>query len=340
MATRKEFKELLESIKIPSGTSADEMKVRMLPLHSALLQMAPYRLFKYRTCCDDNISAFEKDQLWLATSDKFNDPFDTLIQFDKEELSRALDALSSPDVFAAFKRYFAAGGQIPPQVSRVVDCEEIARLRGIAKEEVSSDAAKGLGAQEKISLQLMVALCVNFLPQIVQRFSTVVCLSERIDSILMWSHYADNHKGFALGYDLRPFLSPNDQGIGLFPVVYDEKRYDANEFIIWLFCSLLQIPAVNPDLMSSIKLLLYKSLDWEYEREWRLIRPNNTDLFKGKAEPIIFKPNSIYYGCRISDSDRERLHEIAVDKGIEEYVMSVDNAKDSYRVNSVAFTEK
>ena len=337
---RKDFQEILESIKIPEGISAEDLQKSVLPLSKALMQMAPDRMFKYRTCCDDNISAFEKDQLWLATSDKFNDPFDTLIQFDKEELSRALDVLSSPDVFAAFKRYFAAGGQIPPQVSRVVDCEEIARLRGIAKEEVSSDAAKGLGAQEKISLQIMVALCVNFLPQVVQRFSTVVCLSERIDSILMWSHYADNHKGFALGYDLRPFLSPNDQGIGLFPVVYDEKRYNANDFIIWLFCSLFQIPAANPDLMNSVKLLLYKSLDWEYEREWRLIKTNNKDFFKEKAEPIICRPNSIYYGCRISNSNRERLHRIAISKGIEEHVMSVDNAKDSYRVNSVAFTEK
>lgn len=337
---RKDFQELLESIKIPEGISAEDLQKSVLPLSKALMQMAPDRMFKYRTCCDDNISAFEKDQLWLATSDKFNDPFDTLIQFDKEELIRALDALSNPDVFAAFKQYFVDGGQIPRQVSHVVDSKEIDRLRELAKEKDSSKGGKDLDEQKKINLQLMIALCVNSLPQIVQRFSTVVCLSERIDSILMWSHYADNHKGFALGYDLRPFLLPNEQGLGLFPVVYDEKRYDANEFIIWLFCSLLKIPAVNPDLMSSIKLLLYKSLDWEYEREWRLIRPNNTDLFKGKAEPIIFKPNSIYYGCRISDSDRERLHEIAVDKGIEEYVMSVDNAIDSYRVNSVAFTEK
>lgn len=340
MDTRKEFKDILESLKLPSGLASKELYGRMLPLNSALLQMAPGRLFKYRTCCDDNISAFENDQLWLSTSDRFNDPFDTLIQFDKEELIRALDALSNPDVFAAFKQYFVDGGQIPRQVSHVVDSKEIDRLRELAKEKDSSKGGKDLDEQKKINLQLMIALCVNSLPQIVQRFSTVVCLSERIDSILMWSHYADNHKGFALGYDLRPFLFPNGQGLGLFPVVYDEKRYDANEFIIWLFCSLLQIPAVNPDMMNSIKLLLYKSLDWEYEREWRLIRSNNTDLFKGKAEPIIFKPNSIYYGCRISDSDRERLHEIAVDKGIEEYVMSVDNAADIYRVDSVAFTEK
>lgn len=340
MVTRRDFKEILESIKIPSGTSANEMKGRMSPLNSALLQMAPNRMYKYRSCCKDHISAFENDQLWLSTSDLFNDPFDTLIQFDKVELIRVLDALSNPDVLAASIQYYADGGQIPNQVTRVVDAKEIARMRELAREKDSYEGAKDLDEQKKINLQLMMALCVNSLPQIVQRFSTVACLSERIDSILMWSHYADNHKGFALGYDLRPFLLPNEQGLGLFPVVYDEKRYDANEFIICLFCSLFQIPAANPDLMNSVKLLLYKSLDWEYEREWRLIKSNNADLFNGKAEPIVFKPNSIYYGCRISDSDRERLHRIAISKGIEEHVMSVDNAADIYRVDSVAFTEK
>ena len=33
--------------------------------------------------------------------------------------------------------------------------------------------------------------------------STIACLSESIDSVIMWSHYAQNHEGFALEYYLR-----------------------------------------------------------------------------------------------------------------------------------------
>ena len=30
----------------------------------------------------------------------------------------------------------------------------------------------------------------------------IICFSEVYDSMLMWSHYADNHKGFLLAYDI------------------------------------------------------------------------------------------------------------------------------------------
>ena len=36
--------------------------------------------------------------------------------------------------------------------------------------------------------------------------STIACLSESINSVIMWSHYAQNHEGFALEYDLRFLL--------------------------------------------------------------------------------------------------------------------------------------
>lgn len=69
------------------------------------MQMAPERLFKYRSCCDNHISAFEKDEVWMSTSDLFNDPFDTLIQFDEKELRSACDAMSNPEIVYAMTQY-------------------------------------------------------------------------------------------------------------------------------------------------------------------------------------------------------------------------------------------
>lgn len=184
-----------------------------------------------------------------------------------------------------------------------------------------------------VSLLIQREAYLNLLPKIAQRFSSVVCLSEKIDSILMWSHYSYNHTGFALGYDLRPLLLPNDKNLGLYPVIYSEKRYNAEEFMLYLFGSLMQAPVHNVDLMSSIKLLLYKSLDWQYEQEWRVIKSDASNLFVGHSEPICLKPNSIYYGCRISQDDYQKLHEIALQKGIEEYFMTLDNALDEYKMS-------
>lgn len=102
---RKEFQDILESIKIPEGTLAEDLQRLVSPLNKALLQMAPERLFKYRSCCDNHISAFEKDEVWMSTSDLFNDPFDTLIQFDEKELRSACDAMSNPEIVYAMTQY-------------------------------------------------------------------------------------------------------------------------------------------------------------------------------------------------------------------------------------------
>lgn len=329
---RKVFQDILESVKIPEGTSAEDLQRLVLPLNKALVQMAPDRLFKYRSCCGNHISAFEKDEVWMSTSDLFNDPFDTLIQFDEKELRAACDVMSNPEIVKAMTQYFAEGGQIAPQINHLVDQNELASMRHMAADALEKSMIKPIAAEQMNVLKLMMEFYIALLPQVVQRFSTAVCFSERVDSILMWSHYADNHKGFALGYDLRPYLLPNSDNLGLFPVVYSEKRYDAREFLYWLLCSLLKIPAHNQDIMSSIKLLLYKSPDWAYEQEWRLIKSVQKDLFNGRAEPVIIRPNSIYYGCRIPQDKYSELHEIALEKGLTEHFMVVDNAADEYKM--------
>lgn len=329
---RKEFQDILESIKIPEGTSAEDLQRLVLPINKSLLQMAPDRLFKYRSCCDKHISAFEKDEVWMSTSDLFNDPFDTLIQFDEKELRSACDALLNPEIVKAMTQYFAEGGQIASQIKYIVDKSEMASMRQMAADALAKGMIKPIAAEQMNVLKLMMEFYIALLPQVVQRFSTAVCFSERVDSILMWSHYANNHDGFALGYDLRPYLLPNSDNLGLFPVVYSERRYDASEFLYLLLCRLMKIPAHNQDMMSSIKLLLYKSPDWAYEQEWRLINSEQKDLFTGRAEPIMIRPNSIYYGCRISQEEFSKLHEIAVKKGLEEHFMIVDNGADEYRM--------
>lgn len=330
---RVKYQEILESIKIPEGMSQEEMLVFMKPLNIALLQLIPERLYKYRSCCDNHISAFEKDEVWLSTSDLFNDPFDTLIQYDEVKIRSAFDAVLQPGIAEAMMRYMADGRKIADPVDHLMNSTDIEDMRVKAAEILSQGKVFAPTEEQMVSLLIQREAYLNLLPKIAQRFSSVVCLSEKIDSILMWSHYSYNHTGFALGYDLRPLLLPNDKNLGLYPVIYSDKRYNAEEFLLYLFGSLMQAPVHNVDLMSSIKLLLYKSLDWQYEQEWRVIKSDASDLFVGHSEPICLKSNSIYYGCRISQDDYQKLHEIALQKGIEEHFMTLDNASDEYKMN-------
>lgn len=329
---RVKYQEILESIKVPEGISQEEMVAMLRPLNIALLQLIPERMFKYRICSDNHISAFENDELWMSTSDLFNDPFDALIQYDEQKIRSAFDAVMQPGTPEAMMRYIADGGEIADPVNHLVKSTDIEEMRIKAAEILSDGKVFAPTEAQMISMLIYREAILSLLPQIAQRFSSALCFSENIDSILMWSHYSNNHTGFALGYDLRSLLLPNDKNLGLYPVIYSEKRYNAEEFLLYLFGSLMKAPVHNVDLMSSIKLLLYKSLDWQYEQEWRVIKSDASNLFEGHSEPISLKPNSIYYGCRIAQEDYMLLHEIALRKGIEEQSITLDNASDEYRM--------
>ena len=103
---------------------------------------------------------------------------------------------------------------------------------------------------------------------------------------LMWSHYADSHKGFCIVFD--PLIA------GLFPVKYVKIR---------------------PDKFDSHKTLTSKGEVWEYENEYRFIGAKSpSDV--GRVEYangeffLKFYPDDIkgiVIGCRASESDISRL---------------------------------
>lgn len=91
------------------------------------------------------------------------------------------------------------------------------------------------------------------------------------DETLLWSHYANNHKGVALRYDFPSnFLGDEDNIFGASVVTYDSNavsdwlienaylyRQDHKEFILGLLH----------------KVLTSKAPSWRYEQEARIIRP-------------------------------------------------------------------
>lgn len=88
----------------------------------------------------------------------------------------------------------------------------------------------------------------------------ILCLSEVRDSVLMWSHYTDNHQGFVVGFDSDdPFFC---------------KRTNINDEFGFLRC--VQYQAQRPQVAladtTSLEWFQTKSGDWSYEKEWRIVR--------------------------------------------------------------------
>jgi hypothetical protein len=126
----------------------------------------------------------------------------------------------------------------------------------------------------------------------------VLCLSTRCDSVLMWSHYAQQHRGVCVEYDVANL--PLDR---VFKVNYGESReVPASQLASWL---------IDGDFGSEIEVrracLLTKSAEWEYEDERRMLGPVGPSLSALKVKSVIFGmrcPISVQYTI-VAALDRE-----------------------------------
>ncbi len=119
----------------------------------------------------------------------------------------------------------------------------------------------------------------------------VTCFSKRPDNFLLWSYYADNHKGFCVEFDINALLYQYP-GTKLYRVSYP-KTVRPTRF------SILEIVS-NPNLLE--KILTRKSNIWKHEQEWRLF------CRTGGNEPIGYDPKTvtkIYFGYKMPYEHKE-----------------------------------
>lgn len=104
----------------------------------------------------------------------------------------------------------------------------------------------------------------------VARRKGALCLSETHDNLLMWAHYASDHRGFAIEIDSKYFFGladdPNNAWkITLDRVKYREMRPVRQSGSYWdYFHGTLH------------KIATTKSTHWSHEQEWRVMRPLGT----------------------------------------------------------------
>ena len=126
----------------------------------------------------------------------------------------------------------------------------------------------------------------------------VFSLSSTVTNSVMWSQYADRHRGVCLTYDIPDdFINdPVNKIIGRAPVSYgDEPVTD------WLLENAHTVDFDDPrdfaiELMK--KVLTVKAADWGYEREYRLIRVESGPL----AIPGEFL-TQVCFGLETTDDD-------------------------------------
>ena len=151
----------------------------------------------------------------------------------------------------------------------------------------------------------------------------VVCLSEVYDSILMWSHYAQNHTGFCIEYD---FEENNMFYKRLYPVKYTTDRY-----------AISKADMSHSNTRWIYKTICSKSDVWSYEKEWRIVTANFEKMgLKNLEGKYVFdlKTNikAFYLGAKIAEKFKEEIIKFGKNNNIHVYQMIL--SPNSYELNA------
>lgn len=127
-----------------------------------------------------------------------------------------------------------------------------------------------------------------------------------VRNIIMWSHYADDHKGYCIKYRLsKHFIKKSDDGTFkhhyLRRVCYIPSK---------------KIMSVNCSNMTTDELFTTKSNQWSRESEIRLVSYDSShkgDFLQLKLDDCS-KIEAIYFGYRCSDSDQRNIMSIVGEK--------------------------
>lgn len=216
----------------------------------------PQYVYKMRSVNRFLFDMLINSEMWFSNPNSFNDPFDCNIQISTE-------GSSEKDIQNYFEKY----------LSKMCDKNEIEKIKN-----------------RNITIAEFEKL-INGVSKRVLHKKGVACFLDNKDNLLMWSHYADSHKGVCLKFDVleaSEFFTPAKR-------VKYESSYPIYNYL--------------SDKNKVADLLFTKSKDWEYEGEVRVIKDksDNYPFPKSALKEVIF-------GCNISASDKKTISAIIKDK--------------------------
>lgn len=345
-----DYKKLLLSTSYTRGTEAERSFI--MQRNQFLRGFLPNALYKYRECNENSFSAFFEDRIYFNTPSNFNDPFDCSVYIDKKKIVNEIKSLYNID----YPKILLDIRKSSYLIESAFSANELPLVKQIY------DYVKGLSDKDFELLHIDKLLLKNQIDNYISQMELfadaiikdntfnnfISCFSENIDSILMWSHYANNHKGFALQYEfvsdeMGQFNEP-DFLFQIHPVIYDNTRIDATAYVAeWLkfaiarFYSKEDYKFSMPDELFYTKAFTLKSIVWKYEKEWRIICSSRQNL--NSPISITVKPKSIFLGAKISNINRQILINIATQKKIPIYEMLLKDKSQSFLLEKKCLKE-
>ncbi len=216
----------------------------------------PDCLYKYMKV-EHLLKTIENNTIWFSSPKQFNDPFDcnvSLINFT------------------------------PPKkdIYKIIN-EKLSANRAVRRKEIKKNKQNPFRIKNQMAEQTQ-QIFFN---------SGVCCFSEVKDNILMWSHYADNHKGVCLKFN---------SSISKIATMAAKVKYATN-FEKELF--------FTNDAYAIYHLIFTKSDNWMYEKEIRAFQMMKT----GEINFNISDLTEIIFGCKMNKAQKLEIMKLVENKG-------------------------
>lgn len=233
-------------------------------------------LYKFYNFNTNSLSVLIKNSAWFSKPSTLNDPFDVDIDFAYE---------MTPSGFSHMIQVLKMQPGLPPGRADL--------LRQLEQETPDQKALR----------EMSQTMSAKFRED--RKDWGVFCLCESCKNILMWSHYADKHKGFCVRFDSNP----------------DNRLGDIARRVSYS----CDCPSPDPYSAEGLErlydeLFFTKAKCWEYEREWRMLNDKG-DIELPLAEFTTL--SGIIFGLNMPTPHRETLRRILSGKKEIEFLETV-----------------
>lgn len=286
-------------------------------------------LFRYRAVNDDNIKALEENRLYFSTPINFNDPYDNLIFANSERIIQEV--------------YSSLVNGMEDYIGKL--CEQKPD-KGAILQLIWSDENKRMQAIDE-HLDRVFA-CLDAIRLSIRKNTKILCFSEVYDSMLMWSHYADNHKGFVLVYDKKDLSEAKSytkkdeltfNKTKLEKVRYVDKQKDMTQAAL-SYIRFNMLPNMGDIELGNGKIpvrdlreiLLEKAKDWSYEKEWRIIARIPSIEIESALHYISCKPRAIIIGSQCRNENVDNICNICREMDIAIYRIFLSETSPAFKL--------
>lgn len=231
--------------------------------------MPPETLCKYQPFDKQRLTALINQQIYLSNRKQFNDPYDlyfTPLERDKTEIIKLIR--NKPQLLSD-------GHADMAQTVEIMSDEDIFRW---SEEYVTQMYEVANNEVDKYGIYSMCLPFQDENPDNPEIFQT---------EMLMWSHYADNHRGFCLEFIKDGILKLNK-------ITYVNS-----------------IPTIDLFGWSEEQLINFfttKAKCWDKEQEWRIIDNQKNGLVNYSEYEL--QLCSVYFGSKMPKEDKEEISKI------------------------------